>query len=220
MHNISTQNLLALPEIDHVKRISKSIAMLDAIISPEWEYRYYSYDSKWSNGEEMASMRNGSGDEYFILLDNNGCFIKGFDHESFMSSWNKNCPVDWKKLLKTVPDVFSSGKNEPAFSMDSISFCIWRSIKEDAWNQPVKNFPDINDPDGSEHLLSIFNGKPQSYQIFADEYYEVSLPIESITQIYNHEVIDQKLISTLNSEIELKDLLDDIEQIGYPYRNR
>jgi len=29
--------------------------MLDAILSPEWEFRYYSFNSKWAEGEMMAS---------------------------------------------------------------------------------------------------------------------------------------------------------------------
>jgi hypothetical protein len=59
--------------------------MLEAIMSPDWEYRYYSFDSKWGLDEMMASMRNGQGDDFFILFNNNGAIIKGFDHESTMS---------------------------------------------------------------------------------------------------------------------------------------
>ena len=36
----------------------KHLALLDAIIEPEWEYRYYSYNSHWSESEEMASLRD------------------------------------------------------------------------------------------------------------------------------------------------------------------
>jgi hypothetical protein len=59
--------------------LSKALAMLDAILSPEWEYRYYSCNGKWAPGETMASMRNGSGDGYFILFNGHGAAIKGFD---------------------------------------------------------------------------------------------------------------------------------------------
>lgn len=52
-----------LPDIANLKRRTKALAMLEAIVCPEWEYRYYSYNSRWSSGEEMASMRNGQGDE-------------------------------------------------------------------------------------------------------------------------------------------------------------
>jgi hypothetical protein len=69
--------------------------MLDAILEPEWEYRYYSFNSRWSPGEMMASMRDGSGDGYFILFDKHGAAIKGFAHESIMSLWNAEPEVIW-----------------------------------------------------------------------------------------------------------------------------
>lgn len=64
--------LKSLPDIEDLRKLTQSLAMLDAIMSPEWEYRYYSFNSKWGEGEMMASMRNGSGDEYFILFDSHG----------------------------------------------------------------------------------------------------------------------------------------------------
>jgi hypothetical protein len=40
------------------------MAILEAVLSPEWEHRYHSFNDHWSEKESMASMRNGSGDEY------------------------------------------------------------------------------------------------------------------------------------------------------------
>lgn len=71
-NRISTRSLDALPSIEGLLQLSKALAMLDAVLSPEWEYRYYSFNSKWDLGESMASMRNGSGDEYFILFNKHG----------------------------------------------------------------------------------------------------------------------------------------------------
>lgn len=56
-----------LPSIAELRRIAQSLAVLDAILCPDWEYRYYSFNSRWGFGDEMASMRNGSGDEWFPL---------------------------------------------------------------------------------------------------------------------------------------------------------
>jgi hypothetical protein len=36
--------------------------MLDAIVCPEWEHRYYSFNANWAADEVMGSMRDGSGD--------------------------------------------------------------------------------------------------------------------------------------------------------------
>lgn len=57
-----------LPAVPVVRDLCRSIAMLEAILSPEWEDRLYSFDAHWSSSEEMASMLNGSGDEYAIVF--------------------------------------------------------------------------------------------------------------------------------------------------------
>ncbi|MER5927774.1 hypothetical protein [Streptomyces mirabilis] len=53
-----------LPEISIVRDRSRAMAVLDAIMSPDWESRFYSFDSRWSPTEEMASMRDGCGNDY------------------------------------------------------------------------------------------------------------------------------------------------------------
>jgi hypothetical protein len=35
---VSTRHLSNLPDIDNLRRLCQSLAMLDAILSPEWEY--------------------------------------------------------------------------------------------------------------------------------------------------------------------------------------
>ena len=56
-----------LPDVPRVREISQAIALLDAILSPDWSSRYFSFDAEWAPGEALASMRNGSGDEYSIV---------------------------------------------------------------------------------------------------------------------------------------------------------
>lgn len=34
-----------LPDIATLRQRAKALAMLDAIVSPEWEYRYFSYNA-------------------------------------------------------------------------------------------------------------------------------------------------------------------------------
>ena len=74
-----------LPAIEVVRRWSQSLAMLDAIMSAEWEYRYFSFDAQPSPGQAQASMRTGSGDEYSITFTKDGAFLRGFRHESPLS---------------------------------------------------------------------------------------------------------------------------------------
>ncbi|MER5418077.1 hypothetical protein [Streptomyces virginiae] len=44
-----------LPAAEIVRARSKAMAMLDAVLSPEWEFRYCSYDRQWAQSEELAS---------------------------------------------------------------------------------------------------------------------------------------------------------------------
>lgn len=190
--------------------------MLDAIVSPEWEYRYYSFNSKWARNEQMGSMRNGSGDEFFALFNRAGCFIKGFAREYAMTPYRTHPPEIWASMLDGVPDDFSSGVNEPAFSMNDITFCIWRRYTDDSWSHGSIDFPDGDDPDGSTYLLGILDGDPKRYQQFAEEYYESTIPIDPVRHVYNHLVLTDNVVASLNNDARVKELAQDITEIGYP----
>jgi hypothetical protein len=43
-----------LPAIAVVRRRSQSLAVLDAIMSAEWQYRYFSFDSDFGPGQALA----------------------------------------------------------------------------------------------------------------------------------------------------------------------
>jgi hypothetical protein len=79
----STRALTILPPLEDLERLSMSLATLDAILSPEWQERYYSFNKAWTpqKNHRMGSMRNGCGDEYFILFTPAGAAIKGYAHE-------------------------------------------------------------------------------------------------------------------------------------------
>lgn len=81
------KTLLQLPDVDALRQKTQSLAVLDAILSPDWQYQYYSCNSKWDVDEMMASRKNGCGDELCILFNRSGAILKGFDHESCMSPW-------------------------------------------------------------------------------------------------------------------------------------
>ncbi|MET7312684.1 hypothetical protein ABZS68_38140 [Streptomyces sp. NPDC005571] len=71
-----------LPAPEIVRARSKAMAMLDAVLSPEWGFRYYSYDTQWAPSEEFASMKDGSGDDYVIVFSESGVYAQATHHES------------------------------------------------------------------------------------------------------------------------------------------
>lgn len=194
----------------------QSLAVLDAIMSPdEWDMRYFSFNAKWRRGEEMGSVRNGSGDDLFAIFNRSGCLLKGFVHESPMSPYRENPPSIWPGLIEGVPQPFSAAIVEPAFSMSEITFCIWRCSDEDDWSIGPIKFPRSSDPDGSRYLLGFLDGKPKTYQTFAEDYYETEIPIDSVQHIYRHLPLTTEIVESLNPAATLKMIANDLKEIGY-----
>jgi hypothetical protein len=163
-----------LPAIPIMRRVSQAVAMLDAILMPEWEDRYYLFSADWNgSGWELAQMRNGSGDDYFIAFTPEGAFIKGFAHESAMSPWAFQPPHLWPGLTETVPAEFAECVHEPAFSMEMTTFCLWRRNHDPAWQTGPITYPDVPYADGAGDLLHLLvDRRPAAYQAWAQDYYE------------------------------------------------
>ena len=213
---VTQKRLDSIPDVESLKKLCQSLATLDAIMSPEWEYRYYSFNSKWAEGEMMASMRNGSGDEYFILFTSQGAIVKGFAHESVMSPWASDPEEVWPGVLDQVPAEFKEFLTEPAFSMAETTFCIWRRNWDPAWQAGQIEYPDENDPDGSDDLLYILDGDPNTYREFAEQYYERSVDLGTVTDIYERQPLTPQMLERLNPEIASGSLASDFETIDYP----
>lgn len=215
---ISTRQLEQLGQIEDLKKLLQSLSVLDLIMSPEWAYRYYSFNAKWDTSEQMGSMRNGQGDSFIAWFTENGCFFKGFDHESEMSSWAKENQKPIPSIYEKVPDILKPALIEPAFSIEDVSFCFWRLQGDQSWSIGDIHFPETDDPDGSEFLLEILNGNPQKYQSFVEEYYEEIIPLESIRHIYAHKPLDIDIIKSLNAEVSLDSIQEELVEIGYPQK--
>ncbi|MFH9353505.1 hypothetical protein [Kitasatospora sp. NPDC017646] len=212
-----------LPDIETVRDRSKALAMLDAIISPEWEYRYYSFDSRWSPTEEMASMRDGAGNDYAIAFSAAGAYAQASDHESPMSAYRVTPPAPWPGLFESVPAVFRSYVEEPAFAdhngLPRATACLWREHIDSEWkcgNVDVPN-EDMEDADGAEWLFGLLlEGTAEAYQGFIEEVYELDLDIEAVRHVLALQPLTQSVISSLNPDVTLSDIAEDVEQIGYP----
>ncbi|MFJ4860649.1 hypothetical protein [Streptomyces sp. NPDC088748] len=214
-----------LPALSDLRNLCRSLAMLDAILSPDWESRYHSFNAVWAAGEEMASMRNGSGDEYSIVFSAAGGYVRGFGHESAMSPYG-NDGEPWPGVVDEVPDVFRPFVEEPAFTDEDgvpvVTACLWRGAGDDQWRHGTIDFPvDRADPDGATGLFGLLvEGSPEAFQRFAEDYYEVAVDLGAVRDVYALRPLDQELVALLNAELTLADLAQDISEIGYPQPDR
>lgn len=215
---ISTRALGSLPDVDGLRRLLQSLAMLDAILSPAWDSRYHSFNAKWSSGEQMGSMRNGQGDDFFALFSAAGCFLKGFAHEAPMSPYRRRPKQVWPGVLDAVPEEFVACLAEPAFSIEDTTFCIWRRYGDRAWQVGPVEFPAGADPDGSERLLSPLDGDPETYQTWAEYYYGRPVEPAAVQHVYAHKRLTEAVVRQLNPKTSLERVTADRKEIGYPGR--
>ncbi|WP_239150436.1 hypothetical protein [Streptomyces sp. SID13588] len=206
-----------------VRDLSRAMAMLDAILSPDWESRYYSFDTHWSPTEEMASMRDGSGNDYSVVFSSAGAYARGFDHESPMSPYKFSPMAPWPGLLDEVPEAFRTCLTDLAFSLPDgthrATTCFWREHSDTEWKAGAVDFPQRagGDADGANWLFSLLvDGRPEAYQQFAEDYYEAPVNLDTVCHFYNLRPMSQSIVTSLNAEVSLKELANDIIQIGYP----
>jgi hypothetical protein len=215
VNNVRIQDLTPdwLPDIPAFRKLTRALAMLDAIMSPGWEFRYYSFDSRWADRQMMASMRNGSGDHWSALLTPAGIALHGLAHEA--PNYRQDSP--WPGLFDGLPSEFHSDfLHEPAFDTANSTFCLWRLTSDSRWHRGPVRLPPGDDPDGSAELLAILAGDPQQYVRFADEYYERRIAVEDVAAIYRHEPLTTALVHRLNPDVSLEALATDADGIGYP----
>lgn len=200
--NNSIKSIDELPSIECVKHAAQGLALLDAIIMPEWEYRYFSFNCNWDGlgREMMASMRDGSGAEYFMHFTDAGVAGKVIYGPSLSNV---------SECLDAMPEVFQRFKIEPAFSTDNASLFFWCGVKQSSW---------CASPGGLEEypLLGFLVGGIAAYKKLAEEYYEKNIDEVVLEEVFTSLTATADQLLTLNPNIELGDLVDDFQEILGP----
>lgn len=207
----STKKPHKLPDRQTLQSICKAISVADAILSQEWEYRYFSYNCKWGKDEEFFEMRDGEGSRMLVLFHQKGSVINGFDAE---------LPKRDKALLtKGLPEIYHDFIfGEPVKSYGT-TFCLWTD-QDDKW--VVGEVDDFKD--NSKDFLSFLDKDADNYIEWATEYFEGSynesgIPIETIQKLYQGELLTREMVLSMVDELKDWDQLEeDLAEINYPYQ--
>lgn len=196
------QGIKQLPTISEVYGISQSLAVLDAILMPEWEYRYFSFNNSWNDHQAMASMKDAGGSHYYLLFDSksNTCLGKVFDNSIRLMDGS---------MVQDIAEL-TPFLNEPAFENDVATFYFYNICNNLNW----QSIPFSNDLP----FLGFIKNKEKAYIDWAKDYYEIEIAKEPIIDIFNHQPITDKMVKTLNSGCSLLDLKSELDEIGYPQK--
>lgn len=172
--------------------------MLDAILCPEWEYRYYCYDQRWAPGHQRASMRDGTGNEYSVVFSAPGALIRGFAPDSVQEEFRADPPPCWRELADGTP---------------TVTAMLWRERGDLTWQARPE--------DGDEAMFGLLaDGSPEAYHRFAQDYFEVTLDLAAVARVFSHEPLTHELVQALTLYARIEDLVDDCAAIGWALSGR
>ncbi len=187
-----------LPGPVTLERTCRGLAALDAMLSDDWERRYYSFNKAWNKKERMASMRNGSGDDWFIVFSAAGVFVKAFWHEY------KREDVD--AIYAGLPEALAHQRKEGAFLMEDVTFGGWHDGKTWTLRGNAKPMKDE---------LAMLTGAAKAYREYANQVFEVKPPLDAIEHVLAGTKLDAKIVAKITKERTLADLEADLAEIGY-----
>ncbi|MFD9702727.1 hypothetical protein [Lentzea sp. NPDC059081] len=213
-----------LPSIPDMRALCRALAALDVVLDPDTEDRYHLYDPSWGPDQQLASMRDGSGNEYSVVFTTAGAYVRGFDHESPMSPYATDDEKPWPGVLDSVPDVFRACVEEPAFSDEFgtpyVTTCLWREHSDATWHHGDIAFPATDhDPDGADWLFALLtDGTPEGFQGWAQAYYEQPVDLDAVRHVYSGQPMTAEVVAALNPATSLAAVGESLAAMGWSVR--
>lgn len=180
-----------------MKEKLRAIALCEAIISPDWESRYYSYNAHWGEDEELASMRNGSGGKWFLWIKRDLMAFNCIDDVPSLDNISE--------VLAQFPADSSGFIAEPAFTLPESCFLMY--FQNGNWTK----FGTATELVKSAQ--AVFEWQPVDYVTWAQEYYGRDIDLYAVKDIFNGKITEE-IVRKLNPDIGLQELKTDLQEIG------
>ena len=148
------QNMIAAtPEYISPQELShrlKSMSILNIVMSKK-EEAWLRLVRRLPSEEESYNINNGGGDEMDIFFEENGVFIRGFDHENELSPFAAD---EWDEgffsaIYEGVPQNFLD-RYEDEEERESVTFCMWYDYEAKCWKQNI-----VEGNDGGKDYLHL-----------------------------------------------------------------
>jgi len=197
-----------IPHPDQLRQKLKALATIDALLCNQWDLRYFSFNAHWAENEELGSMRNGEGDDFFVLFFRECAAIKGASLEHKYLAGTSFIKV----ARQQIPKEFGAFLTEPAFSMKEATFIYWHS---NSWQEVISPKRDHRG-DGSAYLMQWIIWDEFAHTRWVKEYYDIDIDPTSIAAVFSGQIIDQVLLTKFGFDGDITELTRDLAEIGYP----
>ena len=141
-----------------------------SLTSEDW-LRAFRYEENWADGVAMAKYDNGGGDHVFVFFTLDGeTLIKGFDHESGVSSHAREPYGIWPGIYDGLPSELITLVRDDAVEFEDVTFCFW-NLDGKIWKSGTALIPEHID-DGSDRRLRMIQMDADAFIRWAKNYYE------------------------------------------------
>lgn len=212
---LSTSDLSLMPDIESLRAHMQLLAAITAVFDVEYGEPPFAFDPCWGRQEQLATNKNGSGDELFIHFTPHGCFIKGFAHESEMTPYKRADRSIWPGVLDHVPAEFESSLTEPAFDPDATTFAIWRLNSANDWSTGDITFPDDDYKDGSADLLEPIAFSVSDLTEWLSENYETDVDSGIVQAVFDGHPLSDAQLSKLNPSSPIHTVRNAVRATGW-----
>ncbi len=198
----------ALGAVPGLRKRCVALAMLDAILCPDWEYRGHSFNRFWDKEQRrtLASFRDGYGNDFFLLFfGKDKAVLKGFDHEAFQGN---SVPG----ALEGLPTDLEDFRTEPAFDVGE-TFCLWNIGS--GWQRSPAISSEIIAQDGSKAILALLYGTPVDYVAYAKDAFDLEISEAVVARFFAWERLTPELANELVPGTDVTSI-DNLDEIGYP----
>jgi hypothetical protein len=198
-----------------MRRRLRAFAMFDTIVAPDM--RSFEWHPRWGKRELMGAFKDGEGNFFFAWFSPHGAVVRGFDHESKMSPFQKDPPEIWPGMFDGLPKILDYAKKEPAFALEEITFCFWATTNETKneadWTAgkiaPLKG----KDVDGAGSLLACFG----NFHTWASTYYGEPIDRAALDRLFREqEPIDWAMLEALNVDFDERAVREEAELLEWP----
>lgn len=237
--------LVGLPDSDELKHRSQVLAVADVICSfnglsaregnDPFEFLRFRFLDEWSGLDSVATFHSGTDDGFAIFFTPLGTYIKGFDHESEMSTAGDGTGP-WPGLLETLPEWCTFYAVSPESQFDLVyrhrdgsteplmTLGLWRATGDTQWKHG--DFPygasDGDFGDGASWLLGpLINWSAEALTTYFSDYW--GSPTGDLTawsRLLGRAPLSRNLVGSLSTNAEWGSVVEQAGIIGYPVEQR